>query len=59
MMGQDSGHVCFKCHPKTAAETWPGDPNRLEEPERVRLLETAPGGDGSDGSGIAQRGSIR
>ena len=49
------GHVCFKCHP--AAETCPGDPNRLEEPERVRLLETAPGDDGIDGSGCIARGA--
>ena len=41
----------------TAAETCPGDPNRLEEPERVRLLETAPGDDGIDGSGCIARGA--
>ena len=54
-MGQDDGSrwVTYVLSViLTAAETCPGDPNRLEEPERVRLLETAPGCDGSDGSGV-------
>ena len=60
MMGQDDGSrwVTYVLSViLTAAETCPGDPNRLEEPERVRLLETAPGDDGIDGSGCIARGA--
>ena len=51
-LGQDDGSrwVTYVLSVILTAETCPGDPNRLEEPERVRLLETAPGSDGSDGS---------
>ena len=58
-LGQDDGSrwVTYVLSVILTAETCPGDPNRLEEPERVRLLETAPGSDGSDGSGCIARGA--
>ena len=48
-MGQDDGSR-WKFHPFSSlrlkqSQTCPGHPNRLEEPEKALLLESAPGSD--------------